>query len=75
MNIRHGFLHLKQLIVPLILYIRMKANITSKFAIGQRAILLLTPHGNVLWDCITYLDQETVDKVISHTFRKLMPPR
>lgn len=35
-----------------------------KFAIGQRAILIQTPSGNVLWDCITLLDQETVDKVI-----------
>ena len=35
-----------------------------KFGIGQRAILIQTPNGNVLWDCITLLDQETVDKVI-----------
>ncbi|KAL9621022.1 MAG: hypothetical protein Q9160_004540 [Pyrenula sp. 1 TL-2023] len=35
----------------------------KKFGIGQRAILLRTPNGNVLWDCITYLDQETADKV------------
>lgn len=32
------------------------------FGIGQRACLLQTPHGNVLWDLIAYLDQETVDK-------------
>lgn len=32
-----------------------------KFAIGQRCILLETPGGNVLWDCITYLDEETVE--------------
>lgn len=32
-----------------------------KFAIGQRCIMICTPHGNVLWDCITYLDDETVD--------------
>jgi hypothetical protein len=30
------------------------------FAIGQRAILLCTPHGNVLWDCIAMLDAATV---------------
>ncbi|KAF7193499.1 hypothetical protein HII31_05173 [Pseudocercospora fuligena] len=36
-----------------------------KFAIGQRCILLWTPYGNVLWDCITYLDQETVDFIKS----------
>jgi hypothetical protein len=30
------------------------------FAIGQRALLLCTPHGNVLWDCIALLDDATV---------------
>jgi hypothetical protein len=33
------------------------------FGIGQRACLLQTPHGNVLWDLVAYLDQETVNKV------------
>lgn len=33
------------------------------FGIGQRACLLQTSHGNVLWDLVAYLDQETVDKV------------
>jgi hypothetical protein len=28
------------------------------FAIGQRALLLRTPEGNVLWDCIPLLDEE-----------------
>lgn len=32
-----------------------------QFAIGQRAIFLHTDSGNVLWDCVTWLDQETVD--------------
>jgi ribonuclease HI/glyoxylase-like metal-dependent hydrolase (beta-lactamase superfamily II) len=32
-------------------------------AIGQRALLVRTPHGNVLWDCITYLDRQTVRAV------------
>lgn len=36
---------------------------TPKFGIGQRCILLTTPHGNVLWDCVTYLDDETVQFV------------
>lgn len=31
-----------------------------RFAIGQRAVLLRTPHGNVLWDCISMLDGATV---------------
>ncbi len=30
------------------------------FAIGQRALLVLTPHGNVLYDCLPYIDSETV---------------
>ena len=30
------------------------------FAIGQRALLIRTPHGNVLWDCISLLDDATV---------------
>jgi hypothetical protein len=30
------------------------------FAIGQRALLLRTPHGNILWDCISMLDAATV---------------
>ena len=33
---------------------------TPNFAIGQRAILLQTPQGNVLWDCIALLDEATV---------------
>ncbi|HYS48399.1 MAG TPA: MBL fold metallo-hydrolase [Xanthobacteraceae bacterium] len=31
-----------------------------QFAIGQRALLVMTPHGNVLWDCISLLDDATV---------------
>jgi len=30
------------------------------FAIGQRALLVRTPHGNLLWDCIALLDDATV---------------
>jgi hypothetical protein len=30
------------------------------FAIGQRAFLILSEHGNVLWDCIALLDEATV---------------
>lgn len=32
-----------------------------QFAIGQRAILVLSPDGNVLWDCISYLDSATIE--------------
>lgn len=31
-----------------------------RFAIGQRAMLLRTAHGNVLWDCVSLLDAATV---------------
>jgi hypothetical protein len=30
------------------------------FAIGQRALVVCTPQGNVLWDCISLLDDATV---------------
>ena len=30
------------------------------FAIGQRALLVCTPSGNVLWDCIAMLDPATI---------------
>lgn len=33
------------------------------FAIGQRALLVQTPEGNLLWDCITLLDEATVAAV------------
>ena len=33
------------------------------FAIGQRALLVRTPQGNLLWDCITLIDDATVDEV------------
>jgi hypothetical protein len=36
---------------------------TPDFAIAQRALLLRTAHGNVLWDCITLLDDATVEIV------------
>jgi glyoxylase-like metal-dependent hydrolase (beta-lactamase superfamily II) len=33
------------------------------FAIGQRALLVETPDGNVLWDCLSLLDDATVDAI------------
>ena len=36
---------------------------TPQVAIGQRALLLCTEKGNLLWDCITYLDDATVQAV------------
>ena len=34
-----------------------------RFAIGQRALLVQTPAGNFLWDCVSYLDEETVQRI------------
>jgi hypothetical protein len=33
------------------------------FAIGQRAFLVRTPAGNVLWDCISLVDDATIDLI------------
>ncbi len=33
------------------------------FAIGQRALLIQTSNGNVLWDCVSLLDDATVEAV------------
>lgn len=33
------------------------------FAIGQRALLVRSPGGNVLWDCITLIDDDTIAAV------------
>jgi len=34
-----------------------------EFAIGQRALLLQSPGGNFLWDCISLLDEKTIAEV------------
>ncbi|MCW9705409.1 hypothetical protein [Fodinibius salsisoli] len=34
---------------------------TPTVGIGQRALLIQTAAGNVLWDCLTFLDEATVD--------------
>lgn len=34
-----------------------------KFAIGQRAFLIQTEQGNVLWDCISNIDDSTIEKI------------
>jgi hypothetical protein len=36
---------------------------TPSFAIGQRALLVESSLGNVLWDCITLLDEDTAAEV------------
>jgi glyoxylase-like metal-dependent hydrolase (beta-lactamase superfamily II) len=37
--------------------------ISPRFAIGQRALLIQTPGGNVLWDCIPVLDASTASRI------------
>src|SRR3990172_2440637 len=34
-----------------------------KFAIGQRALLVQGPKGNVLWDCVSLIDDTTVEAI------------
>ena len=34
-----------------------------KFGIGQHALLLRSPGGNVLWDCVSLIDDQTVAAV------------
>ncbi len=34
-----------------------------RFAIGQQALLVRTPHGNVLWDCLSMIDDATIAAV------------
>ena len=36
---------------------------TPSFAIGQRALLVKSAAGNVLWDCLAYLDDEIVERI------------
>ena len=36
---------------------------TPSFAIGQRALLVKSSAGNVLWDCTAYLDDEIVERI------------
>lgn len=37
--------------------------ITPSFSIGQRALLVQTEQGNVMWDCISYIDDEGIAAV------------
>jgi len=36
---------------------------TPSFAIGQRALLVKSSAGNVLWDCLAYLDDEIAERI------------
>jgi hypothetical protein len=39
----------------------MSIRTAPSFAIGQRALLVETPEGNVLWDCVSLIDEATVE--------------
>lgn len=39
--------------------------VSPAFAIGQRALLVCTPNGNVLWDCVPLLDESVQQEVRS----------
>ena len=39
--------------------------IDPHFAIGQRALFLRTPKGNVMWDCLPLLDEAVVEAIKS----------
>jgi glyoxylase-like metal-dependent hydrolase (beta-lactamase superfamily II) len=39
--------------------------IEPRFAIGQRTFLLQTDSGNILWDCISLLDEQTIEHIRS----------
>ena len=41
----------------------MGVGVEPSFAIGQRALLVRTPHGNVLWDCISVLDDAGRERI------------
>lgn len=38
----------------------VELRIEPLFAIGQRALVVISPSGNILWDCVPLLDDETV---------------
>ncbi|MGA2125308.1 MAG: MBL fold metallo-hydrolase [Xanthobacteraceae bacterium] len=37
--------------------------VAPHFAIGQRALLVATPHGNILWDCVALIDRDVVERI------------
>jgi glyoxylase-like metal-dependent hydrolase (beta-lactamase superfamily II) len=41
----------------------MTVETTPAFGINQRAMLVRTPSGNLLWDCIALIDQATIDLI------------
>jgi hypothetical protein len=39
---------------------------TPAFAIGQRALLVQTPKGNILWDCGSLIDDASIEAIRAH---------
>jgi hypothetical protein len=37
--------------------------VAPRFGIGQRALLVATPHGNILWDCLALLTTRLIDRI------------
>lgn len=44
---------------------------TPKLGIGERPILLTTPHGTVMWDLLAYLDSATIAQLHAPPFHGL----
>ncbi|ETN43273.1 uncharacterized protein HMPREF1541_02432 [Cyphellophora europaea CBS 101466] len=40
-----------------------QVKLDENFGIGQSARLIQTPHGNILWDLVAYLDEETIERI------------
>lgn len=38
-------------------------NMAPRFGIGQRAFLIQTPRGNLLWDCVALIDDATISQI------------
>jgi hypothetical protein len=56
---RSGYRNVLEELEPGLIAIRTE----RAFAIGQQAYLVQTPDGNVLWDCISFLDHDTIAEV------------
>lgn len=42
----------------------IEITVSPVIGIGQRALLVLSPHGNVIWDCTAILDEKTRDRIL-----------
>ncbi len=58
-TLRHNYMNAFRQAEPNLLGITT----VPQFAIGQRAFLIRTPDGNVLWDCVAFLDDATIEIV------------